>query len=93
MRVVILAAVMVAAATPALAAGSNNVRGHIRSDGTYVAPHYRTNPDSTTSNNWSTKPNVNPYTGQSGTREPSYTPRPYTSTYTPYSPPKTKSGF
>lgn len=31
-----------------------SVRGYYRSNGTYVAPHYRTSPDSTTSNNFST---------------------------------------
>jgi hypothetical protein len=58
-----------------------NVRGYVRSDGTYVAPHYRSNPDGNFYNNWSTYPNINPYTGRMGTR---VTP-PY-STYTPYTP-------
>ena len=44
------------------------VRGHFRSNGTYVQPHYRSNPDGNFSNNWSTYPNVNPYTGEMGTR-------------------------
>ncbi len=49
------------------------VRGHVRSNGTYVRPHYRSNPDGNFSNNWSTYPNVNPYTGRTGTlRTPSY---------------------
>ena len=49
------------------------VRGHFRSNGTYVQPHYRSNPDGNFSNNWSTYPNVNPYTGSVGTRRtPSY---------------------
>src|SRR6266571_7188864 len=57
------------------------VDGHYRSDGTYVQPHHRSNPDGNFSNNWSTYGNVNPYTGQWGTRQspsqsfPSY--RPY----------------
>lgn len=42
----------------------------IRSDGTYVAPHFRTAPDRSFNNNWSTYPNVNPYTGKVGTRAP-----------------------
>lgn len=70
MRIVVLAAALAAIATPVLAQGSNSVRGHIRRDGTYVAPHYRTNPNRTTYDNWSTKPNTNPYTGQQGTRSP-----------------------
>lgn len=31
-----------------------SVKGYYRSNGTYVAPHYRTSPDSSTSNNFST---------------------------------------
>jgi hypothetical protein len=44
------------------------VRGYFRSNGTYVAPHYRSSPDGNFFNNWSTYPNINPYTGQMGTR-------------------------
>ena len=47
-----------------------HVKGYYRSDGTYVQPHMRSAPDSSYSNNWSTSPNVNPYTGQQGTRQP-----------------------
>ncbi len=45
-----------------------SVRGYYRSNGTYVAPHYRSNPDGNFYNNWSTKGNVNPYTGEAGTK-------------------------
>ena len=51
------------------------VKGHIRKDGTYVQPHVRTSPDSRTTNNWGSQPNVNPYTGKSGTVDP-YKPKP-----------------
>ena len=44
------------------------VRGYYRSNGTYVQPHYRSNPDGNPYNNWSTYPNINPYTGKRGTR-------------------------
>lgn len=47
--------------------GSVHVRGYTRKDGTYVAPHERSAPDSSKANNWSTKGNVNPYTGKPGT--------------------------
>jgi hypothetical protein len=47
---------------------SHNVRGYVRRDGTYVAPHYQSNPDRSFNNNWSTKPNINPFTGQEGKR-------------------------
>ena len=44
------------------------VSGYTRSDGTYVSGHYRSDPNSYKSDNWSTKGNVNPYTGKSGTK-------------------------
>lgn len=46
--------------------GTVTVHGHVRKDGTYVAPHHRTAPDKNFNNNWSTDGNVNPYTGESG---------------------------
>lgn len=45
-----------------------SVRGHFRKEGTYVAQHMRSSPNSTTLDNWSTKGNVNPYNGQVGTK-------------------------
>jgi hypothetical protein len=47
--------------------GPVRVRGHVRKDGTYVSPHFRSAPDRSFSNNWSTKGNFNPYTGRDGT--------------------------
>jgi len=47
-----------------------NVRGYTRKDGTYVRPHKRTAPNNTKLDNWSTKGNVNPYTGEPGTIDP-----------------------
>jgi len=46
------------------------VRGYIKSNGTYVMPHYQTAPNATKLDNWSSKPNVNPYTGKAGTKDP-----------------------
>jgi hypothetical protein len=66
---VALVVAMLLGAAPAVAQrGAVQVRGYTRKDGTYVAPHMRSAPDGTTSNNWSTKGNVNPYTGQAGTK-------------------------
>ncbi len=50
--------------------GQSNVkvRGYIRSNGTYVQPYIRTSPNNTVYDNWSTYPNVNPYTGNIGTK-------------------------
>lgn len=42
------------------------VDGHYRKDGTYVPGHYRSDPDGNKDNNWSTKGNVNPHTGERG---------------------------
>jgi hypothetical protein len=49
---------------------SNSVQGYTKKDGTYVAPHQRTNPNGTQRDNWSSKPNYNPYTGKEGKKEP-----------------------
>lgn len=45
------------------------VEGYYRKDGTYVSPHYRSDPNGSTSDNWSTKGNVNPYTGEKGYKD------------------------
>lgn len=45
---------------------SHNVRGYTRRDGTYVEPHRATNPNSTERDNYSTKGNTNPWTGEQG---------------------------
>ncbi|MGF6412374.1 hypothetical protein OKW37_004044 [Paraburkholderia sp. MM5482-R2] len=47
------------------------VSGYTRSNGTYVAGHHQTNPNGTKYDNWSSKGNVNPYTGKEGTVDPS----------------------
>lgn len=47
-----------------------HVNGYFKRDGTYVQSHYRTAPDFTKLNNWSTKGNVNPFTGEPGTKDP-----------------------
>ncbi len=60
--------------SPAMA--GEYVSGHIRRDGTYVAPHYRSSPDRSYNNNWAVKPNVNLYTGQNGTKQPTWNDRP-----------------
>ena len=51
-------------ASPAEAA---RVRGYYKpSTGIYVQPYYRTSPNSTRFDNYSTKGNYNPYTGKKG---------------------------
>lgn len=46
------------------------VSGYYRKDGTYVQPYFRTAPNHTNRDNFSTKGNVNPYTGKPGWIEP-----------------------
>ena len=71
--ITILAVLVVVCLTTATAEADVYVKGYFRSNGTYVQPHYRSNPDGNFWNNWSTYPNVNPYTGAIGTRRtPSY---------------------
>ena len=43
-----------------------SVRGYYKKSGTYVEPHYRSSPNSTTRDNYSTYGNTNPYTGKPG---------------------------
>ena len=42
------------------------VNGYTRSDGEYASSHYRSTPNSTINDNFSTEGNVNPYTGKEG---------------------------
>lgn len=49
---------------------TTNVHGYTKKNGTYVAPHKRTSPNGTQRDNWTSKPNQNPYTGRDGTKEP-----------------------
>lgn len=46
------------------------VDGYINSNGNYVKGYYKTTPNSTINDNFSTKPNINPYTGKHGSIEP-----------------------
>lgn len=52
-------------------ARTTRVRGYVKkSTGTYVAPHYRSSPNRSRYDNWSTKGNYNPYTGKKGYASP-----------------------
>lgn len=85
MRTLLVAALIVPTLTvPAQAQKTVFVRGYVKSDGTYVQPSARTAPNSTKTDNWSSVPNVNPYTGKAGTVDPYAPPKP--PTYQPYQP-------
>ena len=64
------------------------VRTYTKSNGTVVEGHYQTNPNGTNRDNFSTVPNVNPYTGKSGTVQPdnNYVPATSPSYYPAYTP-------
>jgi hypothetical protein len=81
MRHALLLLLGLVVATPAISQSSHYVRGYTTKNGTYVAPHYQTNPDSSRLNNWSTKGNINPYTGKPGTIDPYALPKPSTPSY------------
>ncbi|WP_181126440.1 hypothetical protein [Xanthomonas arboricola] len=65
----IVLAIVVALASASVCA-QTRVNGYYRADGTYVQPHYRSAANSTTLDNYSTRGNVNPYTGKIGTVDP-----------------------
>ena len=43
------------------------VSGYTKKNGTYVKPHRRSKPNYTRNDNYTTRGNVNPYTGRAGT--------------------------
>jgi hypothetical protein len=67
MRNMLTILALLATITFANAQGYHYVRPYTRSNGTYVPHHYQTNPDRSFQNNWSTYPNINPFTGRQGT--------------------------
>jgi hypothetical protein len=83
MKHLLIAVALTLAATAAQAQGyglygsgsnpsSHSSSGYTTSRGTYVQPYVATNPNSTQMDNYSTRGNVNPYTGAVGTRTPRY---------------------
>ena len=71
--------IVAALAIPTATYAQVHVRGYVNKNGTYVAPYYRSSPNSTKLDNYSTKGNINPYTGSVGTKNPY--PNPYSSNY------------
>ena len=66
--------------------GSVHVNSYVRSNGTFVQAHYRTSPNNTRADNYSTVGNVNPYTGKKGTH------RDYYEVHTIYQPSNNSAG-
>jgi len=75
MKVVACGAIALLFCSTAADAKGVHVRGYTTKRGTYVMPSMRTSPNRTRTDNWSSRPNVNPYTGRRGTKDP------YTSTH------------
>lgn len=65
-----IAGTILLATVSTLALADTYVQGHFRKNGTYVQPHYRSSPNGTTLDNYSTQGNINPYTGKVGTKAP-----------------------
>jgi len=88
----LVAALLIVSLLPIAALADEYVRGYYRRDGTYVAPHYRSSPDSNPYNNFSFPGNTNPYTGKTAPGNPdTYLERynnnhnnPYRNPYRPY---------
>lgn len=54
------------------------VKGYTKKNGTYVQPHFKSPPNKSKFDNFSTKGNLNPYTGKKGTVDPfKFTPKKY----------------
>lgn len=87
MKLSLAVAAVVATLSLQAFADSTQVQGHVRKDGTYVAPHYRTTPDDSRGNNWSSQGNTNPYTGREGTVNPYPQAPVYPTSPNPYAPP------
>ena len=66
--IIILVILMIVHGLSLSANADVRVRGYYRKNGTYVSSHYRSNPDGNFWNNWSTYPNINPYTRVRGTK-------------------------
>lgn len=70
MKIFFATALFALACTTALAQGSHYRSGYVKKNGTYVAPSRATNPNDSKADNYSSKGNVNPYSGKPGTVDP-----------------------
>lgn len=78
MKIIVILALASAFSAPAIA--DQYVKGHIKQDGTYVAPYVRSSPNNVQYDNYSTKGNTNPYTSERGSqRDTTYDYKPYKS--------------
>ena len=74
-KIIIGATAFLVVVTPLLflapdAEAITSVKGYIKKNGSYVAPYFRSNKDNSKLNNFSTKGNVNIFTGKKGSVNP-----------------------
>lgn len=67
-KILCLVVVFIIALTSISFARATHVRSSVTKSGTYRKAHYRTSPNKTKKDNWSTKGNINLYTGKKGTK-------------------------
>jgi hypothetical protein len=70
-----LALIMAMVAFTGSAYAGEYVNGYTRSNGTYVQGYTRSTSDNSYNNNYEVKGNTNPYSGNEGTRTPTYNDR------------------
>jgi hypothetical protein len=70
MRLILTAAALVSLTMGANAQSIIQRDGYVRRDGVYVPPSYQTAPNASRQDNWTTRGNTNPITGQPGYRSP-----------------------
>ena len=68
-RILLVLIVLVMFGIPISEARSVRVKSTFTKTGTYRPTHMRTSPNKAKVDNWSTKGNVNPYTGKQGTKD------------------------
>lgn len=70
MKTILFTVIAVILSSVPVSAQDTYVDGYVRSDGTYVQPHFRSQADNNLDNNFSTRGNTNPYTGSAGREHP-----------------------
>jgi hypothetical protein len=77
MKKIILACLV--ALVSSLAFAQTYVSPYVKKDGTFVEGHFKSAPNSTKTDNYSSQGNINPYTGKEGTADPYKPSQPSTS--------------
>ena len=67
LKALVALAMLVALCAPLAASAAVRVHGYTKRNGTHVQSHYRSGPNRTRLDNWSTRGKINPYTSAIGT--------------------------